>query len=54
MLRHSRRDGAGAPRSRPHEYRINPAGTKRMAAANSGGTLETAMRMAKNVEPQTM
>ena len=52
-LRHSSVDGAGAPRSCDQPNRTTPAIANRMPAAKSGGTVPTAMRIARYVDPQT-
>jgi hypothetical protein len=44
--------GAGAPRSRAHTYRIAPATAKRAPAIRNGGSVSTAKRMKRYVDPQ--
>src|SRR6266850_2188440 len=50
--RHCVLDGAGTPRRRTNAYVTRPATVKRIPASSSGGKPSSAMRIARNVEPQ--
>jgi hypothetical protein len=51
-VRHSSHVGDLAPLSRMNSYKTEPATKKRIPAHSQGGASRTAIRMAKNVDPQ--